>query len=321
MLTVLIATRNGADTLPDVLGAYCRLETPAGGWDVVIVDNASSDATRDVVQAHGATLPLTYHFIATPGKNAALNAGLQFVSGDLVVLSDDDVVPRPDWLRQLRAAADAHADFDVFGGRIVPRWPRPPDPWLLRVVPIHPVFGVTPARESGPVRESWVFGGNMAVRRRIFDADCRFDSTIGPKGTDYAQGGEAEFTRRLAKAGHKAWHCYEAVVEHIIEPRQMTEEWILERARRYGRGQYRLDERPDRTLVVPLLGIPARLAFSLARSAIRLGLTRVRRNREALFRARWTWNCLLGKVSEARLEQRKSSASQLRRQDGERSRA
>jgi glycosyltransferase involved in cell wall biosynthesis len=310
MLTVLIATRNGADTLPEVLAAYRRLESPAGGWNIVIVDNASSDTTRNVVQTHSATLPLTYHFVATPGKNAALNAGLARVSGDLVVLTDDDVIPRPDWLRQFRAAADSHAEFDFFGGRIVARWPSPPDPWLLRVIPISPVFGVTPAEESGPVRESWVFGGNMAVRRRLFDTGYRFDPTIGPRGSDYAQGSEAEFTRRLAKAGYKAWHCYAAVVEHIIQPHQMTEAWILERARRYGRGQYRLD--PDRTLVVPVLGIPARLAFSLAKPAIRLGLTSVRSNREALFRARWTWNLLLGKVSEARLEQRSSATVETR---------
>ena len=85
----------------------------------------------------------------------------------------------------------------------------------------------------------------------------------------------------------------------------MTEEWILQRARRYGRGEYRaLDAGPDRSAVVPFLGIPARLASSLARSAIRVGLARIRRDREAIFTARWTWNLLLGKMKEARLERK-----------------
>ena len=124
------------------------------------------------------------------------------------------------------------------------------------------------------------------------------------KDSDYAQGSEAELTRRLAKAGQKAWHCYEAVVEHIIRPHQMTETWILQRARRYGRGQYRLDAHPDRALFIPLVGIPIRLALDLVRAAIRLGLARVRGDRDAVFTARWTWNRLLGKMTEARLERK-----------------
>lgn len=312
MLTVLIATRNGAGTLPDVLAAYRSLEPPRGGWGMVIVDNGSTDSSKAIIQAQSAILPLTYHFEPAPGKNAALNAGLELVSGDLVVLTDDDVVPRPDWLRQLRAAADGHPGFDVFGGRIDVRWPRPPDPWLLQMVPLSPVFGLSPAQESGPVRHSWIFGGNMAVRKALFDAGYRFDSTIGPRGLDYAQGSEAELSLRLATAGHRAWHCHEAVVEHMIRSHQMTEEWILRRARRYGRGEYKLSAHTDRSAVVPFLGVPARLASSLARSAIRLGLARMRRDRKAIFTARWTWNLLLGKVKEARLEHRGPSATQPR---------
>ena len=51
-----------------------------------------SDTTKDVIQTRGASLPLTYIFETTPGKNAALNGGLALVSGDLIVLSDDDAV-------------------------------------------------------------------------------------------------------------------------------------------------------------------------------------------------------------------------------------
>ena len=47
------------------------------------------------------------------GKNIALNAGLAFVSGDLVVLTDDDAIPRPDWLVRLRQAADSNPTFGI----------------------------------------------------------------------------------------------------------------------------------------------------------------------------------------------------------------
>jgi glycosyltransferase involved in cell wall biosynthesis len=122
MLTVMMATHNGARTLPLVLEAYVVLEPPEGGWSVVIVDNGSTDATKDIINAFARRLPLTYVYEPRPGKNQALNAALPAAIGDLIVFTDDDAVPRPDWLRRLRATADTQTDFHMFGGRIVPRW-------------------------------------------------------------------------------------------------------------------------------------------------------------------------------------------------------
>src|SRR2546429_408124 len=106
MLTVLIATRNGTKTLPALLKAYCAIVRPAGGWKLVIVDNSSTDGTQAIIASFKSRLPITSVLEQAPGKNAALNAGLPFVEGDLVVFSDDDAFPRPDWLVQLRTAAD-----------------------------------------------------------------------------------------------------------------------------------------------------------------------------------------------------------------------
>jgi hypothetical protein len=59
-----------------------------------------------------------------------------------------------------------------------------------------------------------------------------FDASIGPDASpQYPTGSESELTRRLARAGYKAWHCQGAVVEHIIRPSQLTQQWILQRAR------------------------------------------------------------------------------------------
>ena len=87
MLTVLIATYNGAKTLPEVLSAYCALEPPDGGWKLVIVDNGSTDHTKEIVATFRHHLPLTYLYEPRQGKNTALNTGLSNISGDLVVLT------------------------------------------------------------------------------------------------------------------------------------------------------------------------------------------------------------------------------------------
>jgi glycosyltransferase involved in cell wall biosynthesis len=301
MLTVLFTTYNRAKTLPEVLGAYCALEPPAGGWKVVIVDNGSTDHTKDIIAAYGHRLPLTYLYEPKQGKNVALNTGLSSLSGDLVVLTDDDVLPRSDWLRQLRLAANSQPSFSIFGGPISPKWERPPDSWILAWVPLGPTFALLNAREEGPISLRLVFGPNMAVRADIFQRGYRFDEAIGPRGTNYAQGSEAEFLRRLARAGFQAWHCRDAAVEHIIRSFQMDKEWVLARAVRYGRGQYRLAAQDLPNLPRSVLGVPMSLLLYILAHGLRFAYAKVSRDAERLFKVRWHWNCLIGKAIEARL--------------------
>ena len=101
MITVLIATHNGAETLPAVLNSYCKLEPPNGGWELIIVDNGSTDSTKEIVHAFQSRLPLTYVFEPRLGKAVAQNNGLSRINGDLLVMTDDDALPRPDWLVQI----------------------------------------------------------------------------------------------------------------------------------------------------------------------------------------------------------------------------
>ena len=113
MLTVIFATRNRAPILHRVLGSYCNLHPPESGWKLIVVDNGSTDKTREVLAAYESRLPLSWLTECNLGKNCALNAGLPLVEGDLAVFTDDDVFPFADWLVELRRTADCqpHLDF------------------------------------------------------------------------------------------------------------------------------------------------------------------------------------------------------------------
>jgi glycosyltransferase involved in cell wall biosynthesis len=299
MLTVLFATRNGSQTLPSVLETFTRLQAPPSGWKLVVVDNGSTDQTREIVASFRKKLPLTYVFEARGGKNLALNTGLEHLEGDLAVFTDDDVFPHPDWLIRLRAAADDHPEYSMFGGVVAPRWEVTPPPWITWVDK-RIVFAITPGMVEGPMEVEFVFGPNMAIRAEVFTKrGIRFDASIGPRGAKYAMGSETELLLRLGRQGHEAWHVQNAVVEHFIRERQMNKAWVLERAIRFGRGRFRVSQTPDAEARPRCLGIPVGFFPWLIRKGVKRAIARLSFDEQALFFARWEFNYVFGQIIEA----------------------
>jgi glycosyltransferase involved in cell wall biosynthesis len=299
MLTVIFATRNGMRTLPAVLDAYLRLQVPEGGWKLIVVDNASTDRSHDTIISFKDRLPLTCLSEEKLGKNAALNAAVSHVEGDLVVLTDDDVFPSPDWLVCMRSAADGQPAYSIFGGVVLPRWEITPPDWVVKWVPLGQVFTVTPpSLREGPLDHHFVFGPNMAVRTKVFKEGFRFDETIGPQGSNYAMGSETEFVSRLANKGYAAWHVRSAQVEHFIRDFQMTSSWILRRAIRFGRGLYRMERAEPTAEMRAWLGVP-RLVKEMLRQTALLSKGLLTFRAETVFLARWELNVLRGQIIEA----------------------
>src|SRR3982750_3874969 len=125
--SVVIATYNRAADLRETLTSLAALRTLAP-WELIVVDNNSTDDTRDVVQTAAATfpVPLTYVFEQEQGRSPALNAGIRQARGEIVVTTDDDVRVESDWLDRTGGAIERlHCDY--VGGRVLPIWggPRP----------------------------------------------------------------------------------------------------------------------------------------------------------------------------------------------------
>src|SRR5689334_13990131 len=97
-MTVLLATRNGEHVLPRTLDGYRRAAAPSLDWELVVVDNGSTDRTPEILKSFEAMLPLRVLQQSISGKNRSLNAGIQAVEGSLLVLTDDDAIPQSSFL-------------------------------------------------------------------------------------------------------------------------------------------------------------------------------------------------------------------------------
>ncbi|MDP3460602.1 MAG: glycosyltransferase [Hyphomonas sp.] len=240
-MIVILSTLNGETRLRRMLEAMLNVRLPAG-TKFHVVDNGSEDGTLDLLAEYAGRLPLVIYNQPVRGKNHCLNLVLAAVRKtldpeELVVLTDDDILPCPEWLEELQAAGQAYPDCDVFGGRILPHWPSR-GAGKLDSVQRHfgVLFSLTSAQE-GPISCDAAWGPNMAVRGRVFKMGYTFDPQFGPNGQmGYPMGSETELMERLDAAGHRAWFAERACVRHIIRAAQLDTVNIIQRAFRHGYG-------------------------------------------------------------------------------------
>jgi len=266
LLTVLLATNNGSDTIGRTLDAFAELIAPQGGWKLVIVNNASTDATESIIFGKKHLLPLDYMTEPKVGKCRALNAGFARIDGDLVVLTDDDVLPDRNWLVEWRRVADAHPDIAVFGGAIVPHFEAPPPAWLVRTNWTLMLYAATtPGRPEGPMapNAAEVFGPNWAIRSEVVERGTRFEEhyMVGPAAL---MGDETAFLERAVDQGFKVGFAPKARVRHIVGTHQVRWWWMLRRFYRHGRTTFILGPGRSRNSVPTLFGIPRYLVKRIA---------------------------------------------------------
>ncbi len=240
-MIVILSTLNGKARLSEMLEAMLGVRMPPG-TSIHVVDNGSTDGTQVLLESYKDRLPLVLHTQPIPGKNHCLNLVLSQVVGtldasELVVLTDDDILPGPDWLEEMEFAGRAHGDCNVFAGRILPQWPYS-DISHLDALRSHfgILFSLTHSKE-GPCSPVLAWGPNMAVRASVFQSGTRFDPAFGPNGgISFPMGSETELMERLAADGHRAWFVEKACVRHMIRAAQLEPLSIVQRAFRHGYG-------------------------------------------------------------------------------------
>lgn len=241
-LVVILATFNGAGWIGKVLDGYREQRGVEVPWALVVVDNGSTDATADILARIAETLPMIVVQEMRPGKNAALNRGLEVAASNRgcdYIFTDDDAVPAPDFLAAWTKTLADHPGHALFGGTVHPCFTGIDQSVLRRYAHWHPEIYAVNERPEGEIPPGAIFGPNMAVSGDLIRAGFRFNEAIGPSSSDptYPMGSETEFCVRVAsEADVRCWFAPGPSVQHIIRPNQATEAFILARAYRHGRG-------------------------------------------------------------------------------------
>ena len=216
--SIVIATYNRARDLEGTLASLSALR-PQGDWEVIVVDNNSTDDTRVVVEGAAPAFPVELRYVFEPeqGRSPALNAGIRVARGAIIVTTDDDVRVEPDWLERAAEALE-EIDCDYVGGRVLPIWGGPKPAWLANrpgkqwaVIALLD-YGPHPIEFGARVP----LGVNMAFRREAFERAGLFDVRTGRRAGTLLGQEVREWCIRARGAGLRGFYVPAMRVHHVI---------------------------------------------------------------------------------------------------------
>jgi glucosyl-dolichyl phosphate glucuronosyltransferase len=256
MLTIALCTWNRSTVLEKALHALTEMVRPAGlSWEVIVVDNNSTDDTGGVLARFQDRLPLRPVREATPGASHARNRAVSEARGEAILWTDDDAIVDPDWLAAYAQALTASPGVALFGGPIRPLFEVPPPAWLVEGW--DSVSGAYAVRDLGPnplaLDTAHVpYGPNYAVRTGVH-RQFQYDTTLGPTTGGNIRGEETALIRAVLNAGHLGQWVPEARVSHLVPASRQTVSYL----RRYYEGSGLTEARTLGELQGPLMfGVP-----------------------------------------------------------------
>jgi glucosyl-dolichyl phosphate glucuronosyltransferase len=290
-VTILVCTYNRASFLSDTLSSLSGLTAETVAWDVLIVDNNSTDATADLVREAQSWFPVPLRYVFEPrqGKSIALNTGLAAVSSDIVVFTDDDVRVPSHWLEAASAPLAAAEGPDYTGGPARPLWEAQPPSWLALDGNLAATIAVL---DYGP--EPFCFedrgliplGVNMASRRPLLDRVGGFHPDLGRIGQSLLGQEQAEFFERCRRVGARGLYVPDMWLEHYVPASRLRLAYFIRWSYYKGISQARwhsihgrTETGVDLTRTPRFLGVPRYLFRQLFGDAVRFLLSIVKGDR------------------------------------------
>lgn len=229
-ISAIICTHNRDQYLGRAIDSLLAQDFP--DYEIIVVDNASSDRTREVVEERLPSSRLKYVYEGVTGLSVARNTGAATASGEILAYLDDDAVASPQWLSVLMKAYQQQEKLAIAGGKVTLIWPEgiTPPPWLSEGLAgnlgaydlgDHPINidrpGLTPR------------GLNYSIRRSFLDQIGGFDRNLGRIGNKLLSNEELHTTELALNLGWQVTYLPEALVAHQVAPERLNPQWFLSR--------------------------------------------------------------------------------------------
>ena len=234
--SVIIPTYNRSDSLARALRSLARLDFPRDQWQVVVVDNNSTDDTKQVAEAARSSMALNLKYVREERLSftVARHTGAAAAEGDILLYIDDDVTVETGWMKAVVEGFQRDPKTGMVAGPIKPIFEVAPPEWILKMDDMDGVW-LSLFDCGNEIREvPGALGPNLCIRKSLFDEVGGFPpDTIGVEAEGkpgtvekiYIGPGDWGLSQKVRAAGFKIIYIPDAMVYHHIPPVRMTKRW------------------------------------------------------------------------------------------------
>jgi glycosyltransferase involved in cell wall biosynthesis len=258
--TVAICTYNGANRLPEVLD---RLRSQQGtepiSWEIIVVDNNSTDDTAKVVQEYQANwsepYPLHYYWEPEQGLAFARRCAIREAKGALIGFLDDDNFPQPNWVAQADHFGQSHPKAGAYGGQIHGKFEVEPPPGFERIARYFALIkGTKPycynQKYASTRKKMFPPGAGIVIRKQAW-IETVPERPLLPQTNE-----DLEMLSYIWQGGWELWFNPAMEIDHFIPKSRFDQEYLRRFFQNNGRLRYQvrmLAYKPwQRPLVVPI---------------------------------------------------------------------
>ncbi|MEL6552398.1 MAG: hormogonium polysaccharide biosynthesis glycosyltransferase HpsE [Cyanobacteria bacterium J06621_11] len=242
--TVVIATYNGEHRIADVLERLkCQIDVSDIAWEIIVVDNNSSDNTAAVVRQYqekwSNTIPLRYEFEAQQGAGYARQHGTKVANSPLIGYLDDDNLPWLNWVRAAYRFGKTHPNVGVYGSRIRGKFSTSPPKHFERIAAFLALTDRGPRPiPYDPATKILPPGAGLVVRRQAWLENVPDERTLADKFGDREAGEDLEVVLRIQSAGWQVWYNANMWMHHDIPGHRLTREYLIKLFKGIGLSRY-----------------------------------------------------------------------------------
>ena len=228
-ISVVIGTYNRAEMLPAALDSVLEQQSPAARYEVIVVDNNSTDRTREIVEAYIGRVgaKLKYVFEGRQGVSYARNAGIAAAAAAVIAFADDDVRVSRDWVASIKREFDLHPEVDCIGGKVLPEWKSKPPAWLTR-----DQWAPLALQDYGDERllinagnPLCLVSANLAFRREVFAEIGLFAPDLQRIKNGIGSMEDAELLERYWRTGRQCLYVPDLIVTTDVPFERMTKNY------------------------------------------------------------------------------------------------
>jgi len=228
-LSVIVCTYNRDQYIHDTLGHLNKQTCPGERYEVLIIDNNSTDQTEEIcrnfIQTEAAG-NFFYFKEIRQGNTFARNRGIRESRGQYLAFVDDDAMASENYCENIIEYFDRNPDVSVVGGKITPVYEKTEPDWMTPFLwPL--VAGLDLGNKIRPFKKSkYPLGANMAFRAGVFEKYGYFDENIGKRPGLLEGGDEKELIYRIRKDHVKVFYLPQMHVRHMIPIARLQKDYI-----------------------------------------------------------------------------------------------